>query len=353
MTFRVNKKWFYRAVVVIVAINTPFVMFVFTVVPSGEWQLLFSPWFGLFLFLLSIFVNGAVVLGLPPDLCAITSFEDDVINYKSLNKIKRMICYDEVVEYGVFHYINYPYADNYIYISRIEISKSQRNHEGISELFEKTKDIIILQYHDEAMEFLKTKVPTVQCYILPYVITEKGKMRQRISKRNALRKKIRLCKVRFYVYKGTIQCLLAISTLSALLSALFFVLSLTYRLETVAGILFGLSTATFLTLLEWRKNIVLFENDTVEYIGRLQIVNVIHYNEVQEYGIFKYKTPLSKNRDFIYISRIAISECQRTNADLSDFYVKTENLIIFQHNDSAMELLKTKMPEVQSHRVLR
>jgi len=82
-------------------------------------------------------------------------FTDD-IKCISSKKVRQIIPYTEIAEYGTVWYGR----EKFIYISRIELSEFQR-HTQVFYLYRKTKDVLVVQYHEEIMDFLKNKVPDI------------------------------------------------------------------------------------------------------------------------------------------------------------------------------------------------
>lgn len=85
-------------------------------------------------------------------LASLVIFEEDVVKCSFLKRTRRLIPYKDIREYGVF----WEKGKKYIYISKAELSETERKK--AFELYKKTKNVIVLQYNDEAMDFLSEHI---------------------------------------------------------------------------------------------------------------------------------------------------------------------------------------------------
>lgn len=85
-------------------------------------------------------------------LTSVVIFEEDAVKCSFLKRTRRLIPYKEIREYGVF----WEKGVKYIYISTAVLSETERNK--AFELYKKTKNVIVLQYNDEAMDFLSEHI---------------------------------------------------------------------------------------------------------------------------------------------------------------------------------------------------
>ena len=76
-------------------------------------------------------------------------FEKDAVKCTFLKRKRRIIAYNEIKDYGVF----WEASIKFIFISKIELSEFQREEKAF-ELYKKTKNVIVLQYHDKVINFL-------------------------------------------------------------------------------------------------------------------------------------------------------------------------------------------------------
>ena len=66
-----------------------------------------------------------------------------------MNLDRRIIPYDEITEYGIF----FDRQIKFIFISRMELTEFQKE-EKMFQLYQKTKNVIVLEYNNEVMQFL-------------------------------------------------------------------------------------------------------------------------------------------------------------------------------------------------------
>ena len=83
-------------------------------------------------------------------------FEATNIKCLFLKQVRRTMSYSEIKDYGAF----WTGKEKFIYISRFELTETQRNAEAFI-LYKKTKDVLVLQYHDEIIDFMKKKCPHI------------------------------------------------------------------------------------------------------------------------------------------------------------------------------------------------
>ena len=83
-------------------------------------------------------------------------FEDNVIKCVFFKRIRRIIAYSEINDYGTF----WRGREKFIYISRFKLNEIQRNTETYI-LYRKTKDVLVLQHHDEIMKLMKVKCHSI------------------------------------------------------------------------------------------------------------------------------------------------------------------------------------------------
>lgn len=88
----------------------------------------------------------------PSKLASTETFEKDAVRCTFLNKTRRLIPYNEIKDYGI-------YRENgvkFIYISKVTLSEHERQKK-ISYLYRRTKNVIVVQYDAEIMEFIKER----------------------------------------------------------------------------------------------------------------------------------------------------------------------------------------------------
>lgn len=88
---------------------------------------------------------------------SVVYFEKEVISCKFLGKIRRQIPYKCIKEYGIARVRNIPY----IYITRLDLTDYQRTHKTF-DLYRNTKGMIIFQYQERALEYLRTRLPSAE-----------------------------------------------------------------------------------------------------------------------------------------------------------------------------------------------
>lgn len=103
------------------------------------------------LFILFFIGNNIYVLyNLALCLPSVT-FEKDAVRCSFMKKTKIIIPYSEIAEYDVVWLRGY----FYIYISRTKLNMDDDQIQSeIFELYKKTKDVIVFDYHEEAIDFL-------------------------------------------------------------------------------------------------------------------------------------------------------------------------------------------------------
>jgi len=150
MRYHVNKKRFFRTVgnlVILDIILVSLVVFSFMVLQLED----LNP------FMLIVIIPFFVLCNLAsiPLLVmqgSIVVFEEDVVKCLFRKRTRREIKYDEIKDYGVF-WIG---KIKFIYVSRMVLTEIQRNAEAFR-LYSKTKDVIVLEYQIEVMDFLERK----------------------------------------------------------------------------------------------------------------------------------------------------------------------------------------------------
>lgn len=92
------------------------------------------------------------------------SFEENCVECIFLKSTRKSISYSEVQEYGTFFYgtLNQG-TSKFIAISRIKLSENDKI--DAYNLYRKTNDVIVVEYRNEIMELLKTKVLSS---VMPY-----------------------------------------------------------------------------------------------------------------------------------------------------------------------------------------
>jgi len=83
-------------------------------------------------------------------------FESDDVTCTFLKRVRRVIPYNEIKDYGTVWYERM----KFIYISRFSLNEKQR-HADVFVLYRKTKDVLVLEYHDQVIELLKTKCQNI------------------------------------------------------------------------------------------------------------------------------------------------------------------------------------------------
>ena len=92
---------------------------------------------------------------------SVISFEENIIKCMFLKKVRQIITYNEIEDYGVFCCgTMFQGGDRFIYISRFKLSENQKGVEAYR-LYRKTKDVLVLQYHDEVFSLIKSKCPGI------------------------------------------------------------------------------------------------------------------------------------------------------------------------------------------------
>ena len=98
---------------------------------------------------------------------SIISFEKNEIKCIFLKRVRRVMSYNEIQDYGVFSCGTiFQGKESFIYISRFKLTEEQRKMEAYR-LYRKTKNVLALKYYEEALSYLRNKCPN----IIPYIDT--------------------------------------------------------------------------------------------------------------------------------------------------------------------------------------
>lgn len=106
----------------------------------------------LWLFIAAFIMNNITMTYMYIQCLSMVRFQDDMVKCTFMGRVRRRIAYDEVVEYDAV----WIRGVQYIYLTRMEMTDYQREHK-VFDLYRKTKDVIVLQYHEEVEEYLKGK----------------------------------------------------------------------------------------------------------------------------------------------------------------------------------------------------
>ncbi|OJU14234.1 MAG: hypothetical protein BGN88_12370 [Clostridiales bacterium 43-6] len=102
-----------------------------------------------FIFIIVLFLLNITLFFLYKTVGSSVTFENDRVRCSFLKITIKSISYNDIKYYGVF----WEKGIKFIYISKMELSQFQKD-EKMFELYKKTKDVIVVQYHDDIMEHL-------------------------------------------------------------------------------------------------------------------------------------------------------------------------------------------------------
>ena len=83
-------------------------------------------------------------------------FEDNFVKCVFFKRVRRTMAYCEIKDYGTF----WRGREKFIYISRFRLNEIQRNAE-VFKLYSKTNDVLVLQYSDDVIKYIKMKCPDI------------------------------------------------------------------------------------------------------------------------------------------------------------------------------------------------
>ena len=160
MKFFVWKKRFVALVGNLIVLDVLFIsLIIFFIVQEGDFKV--SALFGTIIIIINIFsfpmlrFEGSLVL-----------FEENKIKFMFLKFVRRIMQYNEIKDYGVFRCETmFQRGEKFIYISRFELTKEQRSSETYR-LYKKNKNVLVLQYYEEALNFIKSKCPDISPHII-------------------------------------------------------------------------------------------------------------------------------------------------------------------------------------------
>ena len=109
--------------------------------------------FAMYLFIFILVLLNVTLFTMYQSILSTIIFEKDVIKCVFLGRIRRVIPVNTIREYGVF----WERGLQFIYISRRELSEYQRR-EQMFKMYKKNKDILVMQYQEEAMKYLQEYV---------------------------------------------------------------------------------------------------------------------------------------------------------------------------------------------------
>ena len=107
----------------------------------------------MYLFIFILVLLNVTLFMMYQSILSTIIFEKDVIKCVFLGRIRRVIPVNTIREYGVF----WERGLQFIYISRRELSEYQRR-EQMFKMYKKNKDILVMQYQEEAMKYLQEYV---------------------------------------------------------------------------------------------------------------------------------------------------------------------------------------------------
>ena len=149
MKFMVHKKRFLTSIVNVIILDVLCILLViFFVVFLNETKVITVTVCVVLFIILNIFafplfsLQGSLIL-----------FDDNMIKCVFLKKVRRIMPYNEIKDYGTF----WSGKEKFIYISKIKLSEFQKNAEGF-QLYRKTKNVLVLEYQEAVMNLLSSRI---------------------------------------------------------------------------------------------------------------------------------------------------------------------------------------------------
>jgi hypothetical protein len=105
------------------------------------------------LLIVGLIILDAFLLYMYLVLVSSVTFEKDAVRCSILNKTRRLIPYKEIKDYGIY----WEKGVEFIYISKVTLSEFEKRKKAF-DLYKKTKNVIIVQYDDEIVDFLREHV---------------------------------------------------------------------------------------------------------------------------------------------------------------------------------------------------
>jgi len=149
MKFKVYKKWASSLLPATIFINLGglFIIIVAALDKQKEATIAMS------LALVGLITFNGLMFNIYKTLVSSVIFEKDAIRCSFLKRTRRLIAFKEIRDYGIF----WERSTKFIFISKVKLSEVERNKKAF-ELYKKTKNVIVLEYNDEVMSFLKEHI---------------------------------------------------------------------------------------------------------------------------------------------------------------------------------------------------
>jgi len=165
--------------------------------------------------------------------------------------------------------------------------------------------------------------------------------------------------MRFYVWKkkvhGLITGFLVINLLGLPFVILLALVLITYGTselgwQGIAAITMFLVSLSFLNIVGIAQtpnecSSVVFEDSEIKCVFLKRIRRQISYDEIKDIVLFPGGTPQLGTIQYIGISRFPVPKEMR-NITMYKLYTKTKDVIVVEHHESIMELLKDKRPDI-------
>lgn len=164
-----KKRYLYKIgnIITVNILLIAFIMFVFitsihhTSRPSGISNISTSGFMAMFLSGIILISFNIIAIPKLKTVGSIVSFEDDHVKFTYRKNIIRTFKYSEIKDFGTFYKkTRFAGKEELIFLSRIDSAEP----DNISDMYKshrKSKDLVILQYHEDVLQFIKNKCTVV------------------------------------------------------------------------------------------------------------------------------------------------------------------------------------------------
>jgi len=155
--------------------------------------------------------------------------------------------------------------------------------------------------------------------------------------------------MKYFVWKkrfiALIGDLILVNVVFIAMLIFFFVQNGGFEIFAFFGIIIVIIDVFSLPHLRFEGSVISFEDTEIKCVFLKKVRRVISYNEIKDIGIVFGRTVFQGRERFIYISRFKSPELQVNNKAFI-MYRKTKDVIVVQHNDKIIDLLKNKCPDI-------
>lgn len=149
MKFKVYKKWASRLLPGTILVNLAglFIIIVAALDQQKEANI------AMILAVVGLIIFNGLVFNIYQTLVSLVAFEKDAVRCSFLGRTRRLIPFKEIRDYDVFLHAD----TKFIFMSKVKLSEVERNKKAF-QLYNKTKNVIVVEYNDEVIDFLKENI---------------------------------------------------------------------------------------------------------------------------------------------------------------------------------------------------